>query len=59
MQSEVEVLPSARGRRTEGGTAAQGSLPLAGDVQQLKELLRPLVVELIDEELRAYRRLRG
>lgn len=56
MESRVEILPEEGAGS--GANAAPGSEPVQGS-QRLKDILRPLVIELIAEELNAYRRLRG
>lgn len=56
MESRVEILPEGAGGSA--SPSAAGSEPVQG-TQRLKEILRPLVIELIAEELNAYRRLRG
>jgi hypothetical protein len=59
LDTEVEVLP---GRRSQGGGAGGPGSPAPASAQgnaELKAALRPIVLELLEEELEAYQRLRG
>lgn len=54
MQSQIQILP------TQGAGASPATANAAAQSnEQLKELLRPIVIELIGEELETYMRLRG
>ena len=54
MQSQIQIQP------TQGAGAAPATANAAAQSnEQLKELLRPIVIELIGEELETYMRLRG
>ena len=59
MDSRVEILPASAGGSGSGGGSAGNAGPAAQDLVQLKEILRPLVMELIGEELESYMRTRG
>lgn len=59
MHSDVEILPNRDTGQTSGGVGYAGSPAAAQNSEQLKEVLRPLVMELISEELEYYMRMRG
>lgn len=57
MRTEVDVLGSPD--RGAGGGGDAGGASAARDRGELKELLRPLVLEIMSEELETYMRMRG
>lgn len=61
MQTQMNIMPSAEGgeRNANGNQAGTSSPALSHNIDQLKEVLRPLVMELISEELESYMRMRG
>ncbi len=56
MDTEVEVLP---GRGSMGGGAGSPAPAPSQGNEQVKAALRPIVLELLEEEIEAYLRLRG
>lgn len=58
MNGQVEILRAESGNagRSAGGGGDPSS---ARNMRELKEMLRPLVMELIAEELESYMRMRG
>ena len=58
MNTNVEILPEV-GKRTTGINESTYTSHPAQDADQLKEVLRPLLMELISEELENYRKMRG
>jgi hypothetical protein len=65
MNGELEIgrLDATIEFEPEAGAAAAGAPPgdaaAAGDLARLRELLRPLVIELLEDELARYTRMRG
>lgn len=57
LDATIEFEPEAGGGATASGVPAGG--PAAGDLMRLRELLRPLVIELLEDELARYMRMRG
>ena len=53
MRSEVSIQPSA------GGENTQGSAANAMDINQLREIIRDLVLEIIQDDLYTLYRMRG
>ena len=53
MRSEVSIQPSTGGANTEGNTAN------AMDTNQLREIIRDLVLEIIQDDLYTLYRMRG
>jgi hypothetical protein len=56
LETDVEVLP---GRGTAGGGPGSPAPAPGQGHAQVKEALRPIVLELLEEELETYLRLRG
>lgn len=53
MRSEVSIQPSSAGANT------QGSAANAMDINQLREIIRDLVLEIIQDDLYTLFRMRG
>lgn len=54
MQTSITFEPE-----TVVGRAPQGMLPEGGDVDALRRILRPIIVELLADELDQHMRMRG
>jgi hypothetical protein len=52
IELEPEVITASPG-------AATAPDPVASDMARLRALLRPVILELLDDELSRYRRMRG
>lgn len=61
MRSSIEILPSndsSESRPAASSVAESGAVAAQGQ-DRLKEQLRPLLMELMEEELENYMRIRG
>lgn len=57
LEFEPEVITARAPAAAEGGGTAAGGT--ASDMMRAREILRPLIVELLEEELTHYTRTRG
>lgn len=58
LDATIEFDSEAGGAATSPDAPA-GAAAAAGDLMRLRELLRPLVIELLEDELARYLRIRG
>jgi hypothetical protein len=63
MDTVIEFAPETITATPPGGSAGDpgGGIVGAGgpDVERLRALLRPIIIELLEDELGSYRRMRG